>query len=225
MPRSLPERTVDAYLSIAVAARFPEAGIWDPTNTPGMWDATVMAAGKTLLFESKGNEEGSNDIVIDLQQLDDYLSSPVAALVFYLLADPCWSDARLPLTPGVPATTWDTFPDWAYVVPAAAMATATGLSQRSRVVRPSGGTFTVPATGDMVPAIRLRTFLDDLEECFWVTRRGDDDGPIVPGDPSPGCDDLPIGGAGDLPGHVANNRDRQRPKNRRLTAVAVHLPL
>jgi hypothetical protein len=88
MARSLPERTVDAYLAMAVAARFPDAALWDPTNTPGEWDHTLLAAGKTVLFETKGNEEGFNNILIDLDQLDDYLSREIAPLVFYLFADP-----------------------------------------------------------------------------------------------------------------------------------------
>src|SRR4051794_38276421 len=120
MSRSLPERTVDAYVAIAITARFPGAAIWDLTNTEGMWDHTLITAGKTLLFETKGNEEGDNDISIDLDQLDDYLSRDIAPIVFYVLADPPgWSDVRAPIAPGPPARTWPSFPDWGYVVPAA----------------------------------------------------------------------------------------------------------
>jgi hypothetical protein len=224
--RSLPERTVDAYLAIAVAARFPDAALWDPTNTPGSWDHTVIAAGKTVLFESKGNEEGDNDIEIELEQLEDYLSRAVAPLVFYLLADPPgWSDFRPPLAPGSPATTWSSFLDWAYVVPSAALAAATGLTGVTRTVRPSGGTFRVAATGVVVPCVPLRQFFDDLERCFWVARHPRQGAPVRPGQPSPAYPDVPIGGPEVLPPGTARRDRGERDTKHRLTAVAVHLPL
>ena len=224
--RSLPERSIDAYLAITVATRFPAAALWDPTNTLGMWDHTLITAGKTVLFESKGNEEGENDILIDLYQLDDYLSRDVAPLVFYLMADPPgWKDSRPPIAPGFPATTWPSFPDWAYVVPAAALAAATGLGGAYRTVRPKAGTFEVVATGAVVPAIALRTFFDDLEKCYWVTRHPRQGARVTPGEPSPRHPGMPIGGHNVLPGRVVARERRAPETDRRLTAVAVHLPL
>jgi hypothetical protein len=223
--RSLPERTVDAYLAMSVADRFPDAALWDPTNTAGAWDHTLITAGKTVLFESKGNEEGDNDIEIDLDQLDDYLSRPIAPIVFYLLADPGWSDFRPPIAPGAPATTWPSFPDWAYVVPVATLAAATGLAGTTRTVRPSGGTFRVPATGAVVPCIPLRTFFDDLERCYWVARHPRRGAPLTAGAPSPDHADVLIGSREDLPARVRGRGRAEPAAQNRLTAVAVHLPL
>ncbi len=119
MAKSLPERTVDAFFAMTVAKHLPNAALWDPTNTADAWDHTLLAAGKTVLIESKGNEEGLNDILIDLEQLHNYLALGVAPLVFYLLPDPPgWSDRREPVAPGFPASRWPDFDQWAYVVPA-----------------------------------------------------------------------------------------------------------
>lgn len=217
---------MDAYFAIAAAERFPDAEIWDPTNTPGMWDHTLIAAGKTALFESKGNEEGNNDILVDLDQLGDYLASGIAPLVFYLFADPPgWSDARPPIAPGAPAKTWKNFPDWAYVVPAATLAVATGLIGKYRTLRPTGGTFEVVATGDGVPCVPLCTFFDDLEECFWVARHGGRGRRLTPGRPSPQYADLPVGGHDVVADRLVRRARKERATSeRRLTAIALHLP-
>lgn len=226
MARSLPERTVDAYFAVAVTARFPSASLWDPTNTPGSWDHKAVLAGKTILVESKANEEGNNDIEVDLPQLNAYLSSDVAPLVFYLFADPPgWSDWRDPVAPGPPATKWPSFPQWAYVTPAAALASATGLTGQSRTVRPNAGTFDVLVERTSVPVTRLDHFFNELEECFWVKRHPRRGASIKPGEAGPSNPEAPIG---NIPAVERRNVDQlaiHEGHSDLLTAIAVHLAL
>lgn len=224
MARSLPERTVDAFFAVALTQRFPSAGLWDPTNTPGSWDHTAIAAGKTLLVESKGNERGTNDIEVDLPQLRAYVRSYVAPLVFYLFADPPgWNDFREPIAPGFSATTWPNFAEWAYVTPAAALASATGLTGRSRTVRPSAGTFVVPEEGTSVPVTRLDCFFNELEKCFWVRRHPRRGASIMPGDAGPSNPDAAIGKLSAVDGRDLNQPPKRKGHRDRLTAIAVHL--
>jgi hypothetical protein len=91
--RSLPEHTVDCWVSAAVLARYPEALLWAPTQRgTDNWDmAFELGPGKAFILENKGTEI-SNDqhtIQIDMSQLDIYLHSPGAA-VYYVLPAPPW---------------------------------------------------------------------------------------------------------------------------------------
>jgi hypothetical protein len=111
--RSLPEHTVDCWVSAAVLAQLPGALLWAPTQRGfDNWDVAfeVFGPGKAFILENKGTEEtdGHHVIQIDMEQLDIYIRSP-GVPVYYVLPVPPWP-ARA--TAGVlPA---------AYPVPAAA---------------------------------------------------------------------------------------------------------
>lgn len=214
MARSLPERTVDAYLAIALAARFPRAAIWNPTNTAGSWD-TTLDVGKTVLFESKGNEQGANAIAINRVQLDDYLNQWYSPLVFYLLPDPGaaprpWHVPRAALAPGAAGLQWLEFPRWSYVVSALALGRYLGrylgrapapAQGRSIPLLPGGGgQFSIGGAAPL-RGCRLDRFLNWLAKCFWVNTYSS---PLSPGSPPtagqapPGWGDLSPGTIADL---------------------------
>lgn len=216
---------MDAYLAMTVAVRLPGAGLWDPTNMPGSWDHTLLAAGKTVLFETKGNEARSNNIAIDLDQLRAYLSLGVAPLVFYVFADPPgWNDARLAEAPGFPAWTWPSFGDWGYVVPAATLARAIGLAGMTRTIRPNAGTFEVAASGATVPSVQLGRFLDELKECRWIRPHPGAGAPVLPGDPGPERAEMLIGDIGSLGEFGQPPSEPEPERDRLLTALALFLP-
>jgi hypothetical protein len=92
--RSLPEHTVDCWVSAAVLAQLPGALLWAPTQR-GLdnWDVAFEAfgPGKAFILENKGTEEmsGRHMIQIDMEQLDIYIRSP-GAPVYYVLPVPPW---------------------------------------------------------------------------------------------------------------------------------------
>jgi hypothetical protein len=93
--RSLPEHTVDCWVSAAVLAQYPEALLWAPTQRGSdNWDIAFesLGGGKAIILEDKGTEampSGQHAITIDLEQLNDYLGS-VGAPVYYVLPVPPW---------------------------------------------------------------------------------------------------------------------------------------
>ena len=92
--RSLPEHTVDCWVSAAVLAQHPEALLWAPTQRgTDNWDvAFELGPGKAFILENKGTEISyeQHSIQIDMRQLDTYLHSP-GAPVYYVLPVPPWS--------------------------------------------------------------------------------------------------------------------------------------
>jgi hypothetical protein len=108
MLRSLPERTVDAWVSSAVCTAFPHARIWGPTQNmeEANWDYGLsLGDGKILVFEDKGTTPVqrrrkrplyTHRIYIDLGQLDwycDRVEPTTGAPVYYVLPQPPWIGA------------------------------------------------------------------------------------------------------------------------------------
>lgn len=74
MTRSLPERTVDAWVTAAIVRRFANARLWCPTqNAVENWDEAVgLGDGKLFLLENKAPEDVDDEdhrLTIDLDQL------------------------------------------------------------------------------------------------------------------------------------------------------------
>ncbi len=106
MPRrSLPERTVDAWVSSAICATFPHARIWGPTQNivETNWDYGLsLGDGKLLILEDKGTTAVSRKrkkpldthrIDIHIGQLSWYCDEvePVTEVpVYYVLPQPPW---------------------------------------------------------------------------------------------------------------------------------------
>jgi hypothetical protein len=93
--RSLPERTVEAWVTAYIVRWFPTAELWAPTQRdPRRWDMSArIRGGIHFVFEYKGVEAYRGPYVpINPDQLNDYvalnsrMSSP---LVWYLL--PTWT--------------------------------------------------------------------------------------------------------------------------------------
>jgi hypothetical protein len=105
-PLSLPERTLEAWVSIVVARRFPHAQIWAPTAADtDDWDvaADVNGDGKVFVLENKGCAPSEANfrnppadppdhlITIDMRQLEAYVRNPrLAPLTYYVLPVPPW---------------------------------------------------------------------------------------------------------------------------------------
>jgi hypothetical protein len=182
---SLPEHTVDCWVSAAIIARYPEALLWAPTQrSAGNWDLAFQRAGRgrCLVLENKGavvnpNDPASHRIFLDLEQLSKYLRMPGPS-VYYVLPNPPWPEfvtvssvSSAPAIPSAAACRTGTlcrtsdhahgpFPEWAVVLAAQDLY---GLvepdindGQRSMMV----GCDTIERCRD---AVSLRVFLDGLE--------------------------------------------------------------
>lgn len=103
--RSLPERTVDAWVSSAVCTAFPHAGIWGPTQAieASNWDYGLsLGDGKIFILEDKGTTAverkrtkplETHRINIDRNQLRWYCDTVEARRgvpVYYVLPQPPW---------------------------------------------------------------------------------------------------------------------------------------
>ena len=170
--RSMPERTVDAWVASAICSAFPGARIWDPTQAMKgrNWDraVNVLGEGKIFLFEDKGTTAvrrkrkpplQTHRINIDWLQLDWYCDEvePVSDIpVYYVLPKPPWkgsvSSVHVPeqaasrvTSPGGP------FLQWAYVIRCTDL--REGLKGRSSV-----DTHELPLAG----AIKLADFFSNV---------------------------------------------------------------
>lgn len=83
---AVPEKTVDAWLSIYLSQRFPLLSLWSPTRG---WDQAVDTGvppdSKLVLFEVKTSQERSHQqqIPIRWSQLDRYRKHPIAKRALY----------------------------------------------------------------------------------------------------------------------------------------------
>jgi hypothetical protein len=106
--RSLPERTVDAWVSTAICVTFPHARIWGPTQAIKQtnWDyGASLGEGKIFILEDKGTTAverrrqkplDTHRIHIDMDQLDWYCDEVEPATgvpVYYVLPQPPWIGA------------------------------------------------------------------------------------------------------------------------------------
>ncbi len=95
--RTLPEHTVDCWVSAEVLTSFPNALLWAPTQRGAdNWDTAfaTYGSGKAFILENKGcltaRNSDNHRIEIDTEQLDSYTTwSPIP--VYYILPDPPWT--------------------------------------------------------------------------------------------------------------------------------------
>ena len=133
--RSMPERTVDTWVALAIHAAFPEARVWDPTQAMKgrSWDRSFLPreAGRVFIFEDKGTTAvartrkeplQTHRIDIGPAQLDWYCDEVESASripVYYVLPRPPWNGAGSGPIPDQAAcrTASDDgpFAQWAYV--------------------------------------------------------------------------------------------------------------
>lgn len=96
--RSLPERTVDAWVTLAIVPEFPRAQIWTPTQVPKdtNWDFGIhLESGNIFILEDKATSPTKNahTIEIDLHQLDHYCwidDGTRGIPVYYVLSKLSW---------------------------------------------------------------------------------------------------------------------------------------
>src|SRR4051794_28021919 len=86
----IPERSLDAWLSIYLWRRFPRLRLWAPQAG---WDFGLgnLPRGKVLLLENKGceRENGTDRVVIPVQQLTNYMNHRISSsLLYYVLPYP-----------------------------------------------------------------------------------------------------------------------------------------
>src|ERR1035437_2908632 len=108
---SIPEHTVDCWVSIYLAEALPNIELWAPTPMgPDNWDiAGSLGPGQLFLLESKSAKPVQNwmpirntpRIEINRHQLAPYLGFP-PKLVYCLLPDPPWKGVPPP-PPNIPA--------------------------------------------------------------------------------------------------------------------------
>jgi hypothetical protein len=174
-PRSLPERTVDAWVSTVVCRVFPNARIWGPTQVleDTNWDYGVsLGDGKIFIMEDKATSPiervrkaplHTHRIEINRTQLAWYCDDVEPDLqvpVFYVLPAPPWQGAQTGSVV-VPdqaicrtASPSGPFENWAFVARAADLRNYLG-------VRASLDTDELP----LPTSISLEAFLDDVRSC------------------------------------------------------------
>ncbi len=176
--RSLPERTVDAWVAVAICQRFPSALLWGPTQRAEdpNWDyGASLGDGKLFILENKATDPkyvvrptamDTHRIRIDLRQLAWYCESiepNYGVPVYYVLPRPPFAGEP---TPGVvPAQTITRvsspigpFRRWAFVIRCNDLRNQLpSLPQKSTQVR----TEDLPLKG----AALLQDFLDAVGRC------------------------------------------------------------
>jgi len=162
--RSLPERTVDAWVSSAVCATFPHARIWGPTQNilETNWDYGLsLGDGKIFIFEDKGTTAvprkrksplDTHRIYIDIDQLTwycDRVEQATGVPVHYVLPRPPWiGNSGSDVVPDQAICRVNSiagpFAEWAYVCRSGDLRSELGdggalilINCQSRVHRPS----------------------------------------------------------------------------------------
>jgi hypothetical protein len=177
--RSIPEHTVDCWVSAAVLAQYPEALLWAPTQRgTDNWDVAfeVFGPGKAIILENKGTEitEGQHMIEIDMSQLDTYLRTS-GAPVYYVLPVPPWPAHESPgvLSAAYPVPTTarcrtgaacaghnhGSFSDWCRVVDAGS------LQRRLKRSGVKTRTFRASDIAAFPGAVTLGEFLKGIDTC------------------------------------------------------------
>lgn len=134
--RSLPERTVDAWVSSATCAAFPHARIWAPTQNieEANWDYGLsLGNGKLFIFEDKGTTTvqrtlkmplDTHRIYFDIEQLTwycDRVECVTGVPTYYILPQPPWlGDSGSEVVPNQAICRVDSvagpFTEWAYII-------------------------------------------------------------------------------------------------------------
>ena len=105
MPVSLPERTVDAWVTAYVARRVPHALLWAPTQRqlPDYDIASSLPGpGKLFVLEDKAPYTNGNHVfLLTVRQMWNYLRNPdLRARTFYVLPCPPYPVDEVPGGPG-----------------------------------------------------------------------------------------------------------------------------
>jgi hypothetical protein len=169
----IPERSIDAWLSIYLWRRFPGVQLWAPQAG---WDFAVgrTGRGKVVLLEDKGcqRDGAMTRVTIDLRQLGRYLRDSISSsLTYYVLPDtedaavsPRFRRRRAWQVPVLPreAANAETVGQWLYVVSAWRLADFIVRRRRSAIWE----TTLRPEEVRRLPgARRLFEFCCELEEC------------------------------------------------------------
>lgn len=184
--RSLPEHTVDCWVTADVLARFPDSQLWAPTQRGSdNWDAAFqLGPTKCFILENKATEplartSTDHKITINLPQLIRYLNV-AGAPVYYVLPAPSWdaTTTTATLDPAAPvpeasqcrtgrrcahgAGVHGPFTDWAYVVDLLSLVTFI-VNYRF----PRGDRYLIPARElEKIPgAMTLHEFLQGVKLC------------------------------------------------------------
>src|SRR4051812_36413742 len=175
--RSLPEKTLEHWLSLYVANRFPRSAVWWPTRGQDISVGDLAGSpGKVILMEVKTAEwepgRARHKITIDIRQLRAYLGRGIP--VYYVFPIPEWTGVlrdttgwlggrrRSDLAYRRSGDRW--FGEWSYVTTAHALHTALGPSPRQK----SATLFTHPGGPSsvyfLVPGLSLAWQWSD----FWT---------------------------------------------------------
>lgn len=155
-PRTLPERTVDAWVAAYLVSAFPSILLWAPTqrSLPDLDYAAMVGGGKTFVLEDKGaytksNSPGEHFVEIHHRQLHNYCCNrSLRDRTFYVLPSPPYPPAALDsaIPPRVAAARIDGHPwgakgahKWMYAVP---------VTDLWKVIFPGES---LPSTGPPVP--------------------------------------------------------------------------
>ena len=164
---SIPERTVDAWVAIALARKFKNAPIWLPTNQ-GVddWDLVFgpgPQTGKLVILENKSatpiaRGPGDHRIAINRSQLARYCqNSDLNLRTFYVLPSPPWADAPAPVVLPPQSMERDTADQWLHVVAAPDLDAYLGAKRKS--LRAS--------EMHHLPSRSLAVFFEELHQCEW----------------------------------------------------------
>lgn len=186
--RSLPERTVDAWVVAATTAKFPGALIWAPTPrgvADEAWDLGVhLGTGKIFILEDKAAEPYKtwHTILIDLEQLDRYCDEVEALYelpVYYVLPKPPWEGEATGSSVIPDQAIHRTNPDfatWAYVIRCTHLRQVLGAPahQESKTLRTSH----LPLQN----CVTLEAFLNEVHACTAGSAVNPPPPPASPGD-------------------------------------------
>lgn len=106
MPVSLPERTVDAWVTAYVAKRVPDALLWAPTQRQiPDYDlaSSLPGPGKLFVFENKApyTNRAHHHFILYVRQIWNYLRvADLRARTFYVLPCPPFPVSEVPSGPG-----------------------------------------------------------------------------------------------------------------------------
>jgi hypothetical protein len=108
MPVSLPERTVDAWVTAYIVGRVPAALLWAPTQRQDPdYDiaSTLPELGKLFVLEDKAPyTNGGHGFDLEVRQMWNYLrNSHLRARTFYVLPCPPFPVSAVPGAPGAVA--------------------------------------------------------------------------------------------------------------------------
>lgn len=179
MVRVLPEKTLEHWVSMHLARRFPNARLWWPTRDEDVRVEDLSGpCGKSVLLELKTPDEsatGDYSIGLDVGQLSDHARRPIPTYYVWPVPRFRGSLALEVRTHGLhlseigirsrSGSLW--FGNWLHVYDASSLHAWTGR-QNPRFSKPKGGRIMLRINTPREPPIscgKWPTFLDDLQRC------------------------------------------------------------